>query len=81
MIKTKQHKVKFLQEILLYVALMIFQEEAVTMFKKIIHWVRVDPSGLGRKHLSGCVPTSPQAPPMGILNIIHEFDDLKGRKY
>ena len=47
------------------------------MFRKILYWVRVDNSSLGRPQLPGNQPMATLAVPMCILSLVHEMEDLK----
>jgi N-acylglucosamine 2-epimerase len=46
------------------------------MFKRILHWVRIDGSGLGRPKFKGNKDVESMAVPMCILSLVHEFDNL-----
>ena len=43
------------------------------MMEQIIHWVRVDDSGLGRPHLSGMPAAEPLSVSMTVLSLIKEL--------
>jgi N-acylglucosamine 2-epimerase len=47
------------------------------MFRKIMHWVRVDPEGLGRPRLAGNEDIQSLAVPICVLSLIHELEDAK----
>lgn len=51
------------------------QNEAVEMMDQIIHWVRVDPTGLGRPQLSGTPATEPMAVPMMLLSLVEQLGE------
>ncbi|KAB1253358.1 N-acylglucosamine 2-epimerase [Camelus dromedarius] len=59
------------------------QSEAVEMMDQIIHWVREDPSGLGRPQLPGAPATESMAVPMMLLNLVdqlgEEDEELAGK--
>ncbi|XP_049980962.1 N-acylglucosamine 2-epimerase isoform X3 [Alexandromys fortis] len=52
-----------------------YQNEAVEMMDQIIHWVRVDPTGLGRPQLSGTPATEPMAVPMMLLSLVEQLGE------
>lgn len=54
-----------------------FQIEATNMFRKILHWIRVDDSGLGRPKLPGNKPVETLAVPLSVLNLVHEIESLE----
>lgn len=54
------------------------QSEAVEMMDQIVHWVRKDPSGLGRPWLSGAPASESMAVPMMLLNLVEEIQELAG---
>lgn len=45
------------------------------MFKKIMHWTRVDPEALGRPKLPGNENIQSLAVPICVLSLIHELED------
>ena len=45
------------------------------MMEQLIHWVRVDPSGLGRPQLPGDAPTSSMAVPMMLLCLVQQLTE------
>ncbi|XP_068995404.1 N-acylglucosamine 2-epimerase isoform X2 [Embiotoca jacksoni] len=51
------------------------QLEAEQMMQQLVHWVRVDPSGLGRPQLPGDVPTSSMAVPMMLLCLVQQLSE------
>lgn len=44
-------------------------------FAKIMHWVRVDDSTLGRPKLKGNKPVESLAVPMCVLSLVHELEE------
>ncbi|XP_057615975.1 N-acylglucosamine 2-epimerase isoform X1 [Chionomys nivalis] len=52
-----------------------YQNEAVEMMDQIVHWVRVDPTGLGRPQLSGTPATEPMAVPMMLLSLVEQLGE------
>lgn len=55
----------------------LFQAEAVSTFRQILLWVRVDDSGLGRQRLPGNAGrTSSLAVPMCVLCLAQEMADV-----
>lgn len=52
------------------------QSEAVEMMDQIVHWVRKDPSGLGRPWLSGTPASESMAVPMMLLNLVEADQEL-----
>ncbi|KAM4695675.1 N-acylglucosamine 2-epimerase [Rhinophrynus dorsalis] len=61
-----------------------YKKEAREMMDQIVHWVRVDPSGLGRPKLSGADPVNGMAVPMMLLNLVDQLsedDEEMARKY
>ncbi|KAI5236185.1 N-Acylglucosamine 2-Epimerase [Manis pentadactyla] len=49
--------------------------EAVEMMDEIMHWVREDPSGLGRSWLSGTPASESMAVPMMLLNLVDQLGE------
>ena len=43
------------------------------MLQQLIHWIRVDDSGLGVPRLAGAPPTRELGRPMMLLNVVSEF--------
>ena len=58
----------------------VFQLEAEQMMEQLIHWVRVDSSGLGRPQLPGDVPTNSMAVPMMLLCLVQQLSDGRGQE-
>ncbi|XP_075040972.1 N-acylglucosamine 2-epimerase [Mixophyes fleayi] len=61
-----------------------YKKEAREMMDQIVHWVREDPSGLGRPELPGAEPVNSMAVPMMLLNLVdqlREEDEEAARKY
>uniref|UniRef100_A0A8D1AA65 N-acylglucosamine 2-epimerase n=1 Tax=Sus scrofa TaxID=9823 RepID=A0A8D1AA65_PIG len=60
-----------------------YQSEAVDMMDQIVHWVREDPSGLGRPQLPGAVASESMAVPMMLLCLVEQLgeedEELAGR--
>uniref|UniRef100_A0A667ZMP1 N-acylglucosamine 2-epimerase n=1 Tax=Myripristis murdjan TaxID=586833 RepID=A0A667ZMP1_9TELE len=56
------------------------QAEAEQMLQQLVHWVRVDPSGLGRLRLPGDVPTSSMAVPMMLLCLVQQLMEGRGQE-
>lgn len=58
------------------------QSEAVEMMDQIVHWVREDPSGLGRPQLPGAPAAESMAVPMMLLSLVEQLgeanDELAG---
>ncbi|XP_073493869.1 N-acylglucosamine 2-epimerase isoform X2 [Phyllobates terribilis] len=50
-----------------------YKREARTMMDQIVHWVRVDPSNLGRPELPGAEPVNSMAVPMMLLNLVDQL--------
>lgn len=48
------------------------------MMAQLIHWVRVDPSGLGRPQLPGDTPTDSMAVPMMLLCLVQQLTGERG---
>ncbi|KAM8934233.1 N-acylglucosamine 2-epimerase [Pelodytes ibericus] len=62
----------------------LYKEEARKMMDQIIHWVRKDPSGLGRPDLAGASLVNSMAVPMMLLNLVDQLseeDEEAERKY
>lgn len=51
------------------------QLEAAQMMDQLIHWVRVDPSGLGRPCLPGDEPSNSMAVPMMMLCLVQQLTE------
>ena len=45
------------------------------MFRKIMHWIRVDPDSLGRPKLSGNEDIQSLAVPICVLSLVQELED------
>ncbi|MGH0129704.1 UNVERIFIED_CONTAM: hypothetical protein FKN15_069223 [Acipenser sinensis] len=45
---------------------------------QIVHWVRVDPSGLGRPEMPGAVPLNAMAVPMMLLCLVDQLEEGRG---
>jgi len=43
------------------------------MLSQVIHWIRVDDSGLGMPRLEGASPSEELGRPMMLLNVLSEF--------
>ncbi|XP_032476215.1 LOW QUALITY PROTEIN: N-acylglucosamine 2-epimerase-like [Phocoena sinus] len=58
------------------------QSEVVEMMDQIVHWVREDPSGLGRPQLPGAPAAESMAVPMMLLSLVEQLgeadDELAG---
>ncbi|EPQ07539.1 N-acylglucosamine 2-epimerase [Myotis brandtii] len=52
-----------------------YQSEAVEMMDQIVHWVRKDPSGLGRPWLPGAPASESMAVPMMLLNLVEQLGE------
>ncbi|XP_058028385.1 N-acylglucosamine 2-epimerase [Ahaetulla prasina] len=52
-----------------------YQREALSMMEAIVHWVREDPSKLGRPQLAGAVPHDSMAVPMMLLNLVDQLSE------
>lgn len=52
-----------------------YQKEALKMMDAIVHWVREDPSELGRPVLTGAVPHDSMAVPMMLLNLVDQLSE------
>ncbi|XP_063102662.1 N-acylglucosamine 2-epimerase isoform X2 [Cavia porcellus] len=50
-----------------------YQREATEMMEQIVHWVREDPSGLGRPLLAGTPAAEPMAVPMMLLSLVAQL--------
>lgn len=55
-----------------------YQSEAVRVMDQIVHWVRVDPSGLGRPEMPGAVPLNAMAVPMMLLCLVDQLEEGRG---
>ncbi|KAM4663176.1 N-acylglucosamine 2-epimerase [Discoglossus pictus] len=61
-----------------------YKREARAMMDQIVHWVRVDPAGLGRPEMPGAVPVNNMAVPMMLLNLVDQLsedDEEAAKKY
>lgn len=56
-------------------ALLVSQAHAKSVMDKLVHWVRVDPSGLGRPQLSGDRPVNGMAVPMMLLCLVEQLSE------
>ncbi|KAM4609628.1 N-acylglucosamine 2-epimerase [Polymixia lowei] len=56
------------------------QAEAEQMMDQVIHWVRVDPSGLGRTKLPGDLPTNGMAVPMMLLCLVQQLTEERSQE-
>lgn len=54
------------------------QLEAEQMMAQLVHWVRVDPSGLGRPQLPGAPPINNMAVPMMLLCLVQQLTEGRG---
>lgn len=54
------------------------QLEAEQMMAQLVHWVQVDPSGLGRPLYPGCTPTNSMAVPMMLLCLVQQLSEGRG---
>uniref|UniRef100_A0A8C6TFV4 N-acylglucosamine 2-epimerase n=1 Tax=Neogobius melanostomus TaxID=47308 RepID=A0A8C6TFV4_9GOBI len=54
------------------------QLEAEQVMAQLVHWVQVDPSGLGRPPLPGDTPTSSMAVPMMLLCLVQQLSEARG---
>ncbi|KAJ7317429.1 hypothetical protein JRQ81_003591 [Phrynocephalus forsythii] len=52
-----------------------YQKEALAMMEAIVHWVREDPSELGRPQLAGTTPHDSMAVPMMLLNLVDQLSE------
>ncbi|KAM9041120.1 N-acylglucosamine 2-epimerase isoform 1-T2 [Megaptera novaeangliae] len=52
-----------------------YQSEAVEMMDQIVHWVREDPSGLGRPQLPGAPASESMAVPMVLLSLVEQLGE------
>ncbi|XP_044299387.1 N-acylglucosamine 2-epimerase isoform X1 [Varanus komodoensis] len=52
-----------------------YQTEALKMMEAIVHWVREDPSELGRPQLAGAVLHDTMAVPMMLLNLVDQLSE------
>ncbi|XP_023561132.1 N-acylglucosamine 2-epimerase isoform X2 [Octodon degus] len=52
-----------------------YQREATEMMDQIVHWVREDPSGLGRPQLAGTPAAESMAVPMMLLSLVAQLGD------
>nr|XP_028567880.1 N-acylglucosamine 2-epimerase [Podarcis muralis] len=52
-----------------------YQREALAMMEAIVHWVREDPSELGRPLLAGAIPHDSMAVPMMLLNLVDQLSE------
>lgn len=53
------------------------QAEAAQMMDQLVHWVRVDPSGLGKPQLSGDTPVCSMAVPMMLLCLVQQLTEAR----
>uniref|UniRef100_A0A8C7D7H8 N-acylglucosamine 2-epimerase n=1 Tax=Oncorhynchus kisutch TaxID=8019 RepID=A0A8C7D7H8_ONCKI len=53
------------------------QVEAAQMMDQLVHWVRVDPSGLGKPQLSGDTPVCSMAVPMMLLCLVQQLTEAR----
>ncbi|KAL2103750.1 hypothetical protein ACEWY4_000618 [Coilia grayii] len=51
------------------------QSEAEKMMDQLVHWVRVDPSGLGRPQMPGDPPVNSMAVPMMLLCLLNQLSE------
>ncbi|XP_053329262.1 N-acylglucosamine 2-epimerase [Spea bombifrons] len=61
-----------------------YKMEAWKTMDQIVHWVREDPSGLGRPELPGAGPVNAMAVPMMLLNLVDQLsedNEEAARKY
>ncbi|XP_062316162.1 N-acylglucosamine 2-epimerase isoform X1 [Osmerus eperlanus] len=56
------------------------QAEAEQMMSQLIHWVRVDSSGLGRPQLPGDTPVNSMAVPMMLLCLVQQLTEERGQE-
>ena len=49
------------------------QLAAETMVSQLLHWIRVDDSGLGVDRLPGAIPSQELGRPMMLLNVLSEL--------
>ena len=56
-----------------HVRIPLLQLEAEEMLSQVIHWIRVDDSGLGMPKLEGAPPSEELGRPMILLNVLSEF--------
>ena len=54
---------------------LLSQSEAVEMMDQIVHWVREDPSGLGRPQLPGTPASESMAVPMMLLSLVEQLGE------
>ncbi|XP_018408810.1 PREDICTED: N-acylglucosamine 2-epimerase [Nanorana parkeri] len=62
----------------------LYKKAAREMMDQIVHWVREDPSGLGRPELSGAGSVNAMAVPMMLLNLVDQLceeDEETAKKY
>ncbi|XP_004717655.1 N-acylglucosamine 2-epimerase [Echinops telfairi] len=52
-----------------------YRREALAMMEQLTHWVREDPSGLGRPQLPGATRAEPLAVPMMLLCLVEQFSE------
>lgn len=50
------------------------------MMEQLIHWVQVDPAGLGRPQLPGDVPTNSMAVPMMLMCLVQQLTEGRGQE-
>ncbi|KAE8583630.1 hypothetical protein XENTR_v10020604 [Xenopus tropicalis] len=61
-----------------------YKKAAEKMMDQIVHWVREDPSGLGKAELPGAAPLNAMAVPMMLLNLVDQLcegDEDMAKKY
>ncbi|XP_076132713.1 N-acylglucosamine 2-epimerase [Alosa pseudoharengus] len=51
------------------------QSDAEKMMDQLVHWVRVDPSGLGRPQMPGDPPVNSMAVPMMLLCLVNQLSE------
>lgn len=51
------------------------QADAESMMDQLVHWVRIDPSGLGRPQLPGDQPVNSMAVPMMLLCLVDQLTE------
>ncbi|XP_076023052.1 N-acylglucosamine 2-epimerase [Genypterus blacodes] len=56
------------------------QAESELMMEQLIHWVRVDSSGLGRPQLPGDIPTNSLAVPMMMLCLVQQLTEGRNQE-
>lgn len=71
----ESHKVLRLNIQLLCAAFHSSQSDAESMMDQLVHWVRVDSSGLGRPQLPGDRPVNSMAVPMMLLCLVDQLTE------